>query len=372
MRKIDMKTIIFIASSIFYREDGYKTRIMMEIEKLKKNNNIILFLPHYPKTDVIFPDNIIVEKYATDYGHKFHYIRNNLSFRKSLKKLLDNNKDGIVIGESLIPSIKSIGIVKARKLRFVFDCHGTEPDEYRMKYPGIRGNIFFTILKLFENKVVKNSDLLITVTEYQFELWNCKRKNHVVLPMMPSKQFYINPGINRVLVRKKLDILEEEEVYVYSGQNQKWQMCEETIDIFKKISLKRNNARLIILTNKEEYFKKLCQDKNIKNVIILSVPYKEMPQYLDACDYGFCIRNSSIVNKVASPTKVLEYVARNVKPILSEYVGDFSEVLPKKGLASIWHDSIDYLKEQPFKGIDYVLELNNEVDENYRNAISQL
>ena len=97
-----------------------------------------------------------------------------------------------------------------------------------------------------------------------------------------------------------------------------------------------------------------------------------MPQYLDACDYGFCIRNSSIVNKVASPTKVLEYVARNVKPILSEYVGDFSEVLPKKGLASIWHDSIDYLKEQPFKGIDYVLELNNEVDENYRNAISQL
>ncbi len=47
---------------------------------------------------------------------------------------------------------------------------------------------------------------------------------------------------------------------------------------------------------------------NYKNVITKFVDYKEVPSYLSAADIAFIWRDKSIVNKVASPVKVSEYL----------------------------------------------------------------
>lgn len=98
---------------------------------------------------------------------------------------------------------------------------------------------------------------------------------------------------------------------------------------------------MVVYTQEVKSFEKLAMDLKIKNIKILSVNYDEMPRYLDACDYGFCLRQDNMVNRVASPTKVMEYLSRNVMPILTEYVGDFSVDLKKQNLAIVLEDLDD-------------------------------
>lgn len=372
VRSEKMTKVIFIVSSIYFKGDGYKTRVNIEIERLKEYYEVILFVPKYSCKDNLFPKSVTVIEYPTFYESKHHYLKNNVSFFKQLNCLLKNNSRSIVIGESLIPSIKAYTIAKTNNCKFVFDCHGTEPNEFRLNNPGAKGFVLFHLLAYFEKRVVKNSDLVVTVTQAQFDSFGIK-KNHVVFPMMPSEVFFSKKN-QRDSIRSKLGIKKDELVFVYSGQNQKWQMCEETLDFFKKFQKSFSNARLAIFTGCVEYFQSLVKQKDIENAIVVSVPYEQMPYYLDACDFGFCIRNSSVINRFASPTKVLEYVSRNVRPILSEYVGDFSSSLTREGLGYV------ISKEQNFnferinnnRGKKYVTELNIKMEKDYLNAIKNL
>ena len=80
-------------------------------------------------------------------------------------------------------------------------------------------------------------------------------------------------------------------------------------------------------------------------------------------DFGFCLRNDNIINLVASPTKVLEYVSRNVVPILTEHVGDFSRDLLQDKIAYVI--DINSFKEfnfvkKDFDGSLYVRKKNQE------------
>lgn len=366
-----MKKIIFVVSSIYYLGDGYKARIDTEIEKLNKRYKIILFLPEYRNMDVELPPNISVVKYHTNYKTKLRYLYNNISFKKMLKVILKDNDNCIVVGESLIPSIKAYRISKKNKCKFVFDCHGTEPSEFKLNNPGIKGRILFSILKFMENIVVNNSDLIVTVTQKQFDYFGVY-KNNVVFPMMPTNKF-LSDTSHRDDIRKKLNIQSDELVFVYSGQNQKWQMCEEICELFRLIQRNQKNARFLVLTGCVDYFSELVKRKEIENAIVISVPYDEMPDYLDACDFGFCIRNSSIINQFASPTKVLEYVSRNITPILSEYVGDFSKTLSEEEIAYVVRDDeIPIFEKKDKDGREYVNKLNEKMVFDYITAFESL
>jgi hypothetical protein len=46
--------------------------------------------------------------------------------------------------------------------------------------------------------------------------------------------------------------------------------------------------------------------------------------YLQACDYGLLIRETSVTNQVASPTKFAEYLQAGCKVVISPGIGDFS------------------------------------------------
>lgn len=366
-----MRTIIFVAASIYYKGDGYRTRIDMEIEKLKSIFHVILFVPEFSGVNISFPSEITVVKYKTFYEDKLKYFKNYVSFRKTLIQLLERKEETcLVCAESLIPAVKSCSIALKCKSTFIFDCHGTEPNEFQLNNPGIRGRFLYHLLSRLEKKVIDRSSLVITVSKKQFQLWGDISKNHVLLPMLPSNIFFDENNYRNV-IRIQLGIKFDEEVYVYSGQNQKWQMCEKTIEIYKTISVKRKNTRLIIYTRQIDFFENLVKKMGILNAIIMNVSYHDMPQYLDACDFGFCIRNESVINRVASPTKILEYLSRNVMPIITDTVGDFSEDLPSKSLAWIWNEcNIEKLyKPSDFDGRRYVVELNMDIDKAYKEKI---
>lgn len=366
-----MKKILFIAENYIYENDGYKSRIVMELDLLKNYFEMCIFVPDIKK-ELDLPIHVKVYKYIPQKNRLPHML--NLHYiRQKLNSLLDEIGDVIVYCEALPMAIMALQVCKARKLNLVYDCHGAAAAEVYLKRHNWVGYLYSKWLCLQEKKVIAFSALVITVSMKQAELFKCGNKN-VLLPMVPGKHFF-DKKVYRNEIRKKLNIQSNDLVFVYCGQNQKWQMSEETIQIYKKIEQKTINAKLLILTNAVDEFNEIINKYEIKNSIILQVPYSDVPKYLDACDFGFCLRNDSIINLVASPTKVLEYVSRNVMPILTEYVGDFSRDLLHDRIAYVIDinsfEDFNFVK-QDFDGILYVKKKNQECVEMYVNRLLSL
>ena len=68
----------------------------------------------------------------------------------------------------------------------------------------------------------------------------------------------------------------------------------------------------------------------IKNRIVMkSVPHKEMKYYLRMTNIGIVIRDNNIVNHVAAPTKIAEYLTSGVSILYSGDIGIISDLKSK-------------------------------------------
>ncbi len=111
---------------------------------------------------------------------------------------------------------------------------------------------------------------------------------------------------------------------IYSGNTQKWQNIELMCKIIKNNLSPTINY--IILTGEIEKMKNIFKSQGIlnDNIKILSVLPGELVEYYAKANYGFILRDDIVVNNVACPTKMVEYLYYGIIPIvLSEKIGDF-------------------------------------------------
>ncbi|MCK4651183.1 hypothetical protein KAT08_03360 [Candidatus Babeliales bacterium] len=128
-------------------------------------------------------------------------------------------------------------------------------------------------------------------------------------------------------IRKKLEIADEKFVYCYSGSTKPWQCLPQTMDYFKKEYKKNSNNFLLLLSNDKKEIVQILKTKNLpkKSYKFLSVDPKELQKYLCACDAGFLFRDKDIINWVSRPTKMLEYIASDLKIIHNHTVSWLSD-----------------------------------------------
>lgn len=351
------RNIIICAAKYVHDDGGYLSRIQSEIDKIYLEYNIYMFIPQGPASEKTFGKKAKVIQYNyIDKNDLFSYIKNVNSCKALFKRIIMEIEKPIIYCEALVGSMWILDIARKEHLQIVFDCHGTEADEILMRPHTIKRLVYASVLRHYERIAVESSDLIVTVSNKQYEKWNINR-NHVKYPMIPSPQFYELHNYRKE-TRKELNIPYDATVFVYSGGTAVWQMCDETIELYKRIEETIPNAFLLVLTGNQEIFSRIINKYPIKNYRLFTAKYDEVPKYLDAADYGFCIRANHIVNNVASPTKILEYLARNVKPIITDCIGDFSEELGTMDLACIMNYSLDNLTdihiEKDFDGYNYV------------------
>ena len=58
-------------------------------------------------------------------------------------------------------------------------------------------------------------------------------------------------------------------------------------------------------------------------------------------DYGLLIREKSVTNKVASPVKYAEYLASGLKVIISDELGDYTQLSREKNWGIIFNEFND-------------------------------
>lgn len=365
------REIVFVVEDAIFENDGYKSRVEMEMGLLGEAYKYYIIVPDDPR-DLAFKYPIEIIRYK-GFNNRYPFLFNKRHLSLKLREVLSGLKNPIVYCEALPSAVAVHDACNELNVKYVYDCHGTAPDEVYLYHQNVVGLVYSNWLRKEQLKIVKDASLVITVSNKQFYEF-ATNKPYVLLPMIPSEQFFDEKSYKEEY-RQKLNISKESKVFVYAGQNQKWQMSEETVRFYKKIEEQDDKAFLLILTGSVEAFQQICESSFINKYKVLKAPYSEMPKYLDVADYGFCLRADHIINNVASPTKILEYLSRNVKPILTEFIGDFSSDLKTHDLAcivSVDDKKFDTKELIGFNGRKYVNDLAVSTQREYRKAIDEL
>jgi glycosyltransferase involved in cell wall biosynthesis len=134
--------------------------------------------------------------------------------------------------------------------------------------------------------------------------------------------------------------LQDRFVVVYNGSLAAWQMTGETLQAFRMISGLRPNAHFLAVTTQPRSMEMAAEDAGIAPTqrTIVSVPYQEVANHVAAADLALLIRDDSIVNRVASPVKFAEYLASGVPVAITKHVGDYSDLVGKRGVGTVLPD----------------------------------
>ena len=210
-------------------------------------------------------------------------------------------------------SLKTLPVYFIKKV--ITDMHGIPPEEFKICYKNDKASRFYGFLESF---IIKKSYKIIAVTNAMKNHYYTKYKNIkaeiLVIPIFDNSE--TSPHAQH----------KEGELYniIYSGGVENWQNVDFMLEAISKI---KDKFKFVILTGCEKEFKELLKQYELEEYINpIKVPKSEVYNYYRDADFGFIPREDNIVNRVACPTKLIEYIMSGVIPlVLQPEIGDFNE-----------------------------------------------
>ncbi|WP_439880211.1 glycosyltransferase [Pontibacter sp. MBLB2868] len=143
----------------------------------------------------------------------------------------------------------------------------------------------------------------------------------------------------RIKVRQTLNF-QSATIGIYVGKFGDLYYKEEAFEIYKKCFELIPNFRLIILSPQPKAeILQLLQEQGVDTtkVHIASVPHHEVPAYLSAADFAFATYKPGPSKKYLSPIKIGEYWANGLPVLLTEGIGDDSEIIEREGGGALFN-----------------------------------
>jgi GT2 family glycosyltransferase/glycosyltransferase involved in cell wall biosynthesis len=200
-------------------------------------------------------------------------------------------------------------------MRRVFDVHGVVPEEFRF-----HADYYSAVLyEAAEELAVRKSTLVVVVTNAMRRYLEHKYRvdlggRVVVFPMFPN----IAPSL------ADRPAGDGKPVVVYAGGLHKWQQVPKMIEAIAKT---HRFATHKFYCPSPDQVQAMLPPELVGRVEVGVKTQAEMAEIYPRCHYGFILREDNIVNNVACPTKLVEYVAMGVVPIVdSPAIGDFREL----------------------------------------------
>lgn len=230
-----------------------------------------------------------------------------------------------VLATNIALTLRKWGFIK----KVCYDGRGAmtaEWNEYKV-VPSI--NISRDIVQLEADAVIK-SNYRIAVSNHLVIYWqntfNYNENNHVVIPCT------LNSGFRKLEIshekikaaRHHLKFADDECILVYAGSTSGWQSFYLITNFLKNLFQVSKKYQVVFLSESNNEIEKLINE--FPDLITQRwLPHKQVQKVLMACDYGVMIRENTITNRVASPTKFAEYLSSGLKILTSDSLGDYTE-----------------------------------------------
>lgn len=205
--------------------------------------------------------------------------------------------------------------------KYVLDLHGVVPEELEMQNQVIKSKIYNLMERMIHNRI----DICIAVTKklahHYTKKYPLSKTKYIIYSILPNNIENTPIDILELSKNKKLNV-------IYSGNTQPWQ----NIDLMLRKIKETNSDKIIytILTGELKKMNDLLLTYNLQhreNIKVFSVEPSELSSFYKECSYGFILRDDVIINNVACPTKLIEYLNYGIIPIvLSDNIGDFKEL----------------------------------------------
>lgn len=201
--------------------------------------------------------------------------------------------------------------------KIVTDLHGVVPEEQEVL--GSKENA--DLMQEIEERVFSKGKNFVVVTNSMKDHFI---KKYPKLTTSNELRWILLPIFNKSNSNKQIQRLPEgNKSVVYAGGSQPWQKPTEMVQAINKAKFKYHYA---ILTPDPTAFSSIKQP-NTLSLKIQEVDSNEVTKYYQKSDMGFVLRDDIVVNRVACPTKLIEYLANGVVPIVdSPRIGDFYDI----------------------------------------------
>lgn len=237
---------------------------------------------------------------------------------------------GMIIGATRAPDMWK------RKLPYLYWAQGIWPEESMMRH-GSR--LRFLAQSWLERQALKRAKFVFFVSDAMKQHYEKKYR------LSFEGRCYIMPCANEALHPQSFATPGKytDNVFCYAGGLAAWQCFEETVELYAKIEQQVDNARLLLLVKERDTALETLKRYGVQNYEINFVPREELAQVLKGVKFGFVLRNESPVNRVATPTKVLTYLANGLIPIYSDCLQSVGELLDGSQYCVAYHNdgSID-------------------------------
>lgn len=251
--------------------------------------------------------------------------------------------------------------------RVVFDNHGILPEETMMH----SGNPdWIRKLETAEKEALIASDMNILVSgamqRYLQNKYNLTFNTGFTLPCCVHTHHFAMTREEREKVRMEKGFTGKF-VLLYLGTMSIWQWPEALFTLFARIVRDIPSAFLYLLI--PGYDHSIAKEYLEKNSIpadaylLEEVPHQEAGKRIGAADTGILLRESHPVNFVSSPTKFGEYLAAGVPVILTEGIGDYSDMADRQKVGIRLQMKKATLRDDEYRRLkSFILDVNENRD----------
>lgn len=222
-----------------------------------------------------------------------------------------------------LPAIIGLVLKKIYNIKFIFDFRGFWIDE-RVDNGSINKNLFlgkvlFNILKKIEKILLNKSDAFIFLTAFAANEVKKEIKKKIFFQIIPCATDY------NIFKKKKLknNYLPRKNKYLcYLGSLGGVYLLEEMLNFYYYLNKFDNRYKFLFITNNIKIIKENNIYRNDKflrrNLIIKNLSRKQIPKYLQSCQYAISFIRPTWARKSSFPTKISEYLSMNL-PIIYNY-----------------------------------------------------
>lgn len=320
-----MSQIVFIAKypTGWLKQDGASIRFLAIDNLYQDFNRIYIESFNFPIFTFLY---YLCRNFKRKY-YKLPVINNKkiCSYRflskSKTKKIFDDAQ--VIYIENFTNLVKlDLGIIKKYGHKMILDFHGCVIEEMEAMNKPL---FLLNNMKLYEKVALENIKTFVSVTNnmsiyFKNKYPLSKEAKYIELPI------YKDCKVNTNLIEKNSDIF----TVIYSGKNQVWQNCEMMIKTIKEV-LNLGSCKHIkfkIFSPDIDELSNLLQKHDILNIVsIESLSADELENEYTKAHFGFVLRDDNTINRVACPTKLIEYMQYGIIPIvLQPEIGDFNKL----------------------------------------------
>jgi hypothetical protein len=196
-------------------------------------------------------------------------------------------------------------MVRRPKTVVIWDVHGAVPEELEYANKLSQSQHYARIEKNLSHKASAVLCVTPVMMRHVIEKYRVLPKTCIILPVVPKIAKFAAHNRRR-------------SCFVYAGGNQDWQGISDMLHAIAQTPVEGHFY--FFVPNPSDFERQ-------RQISALAAPRKDMTvgtgsptdvrRKLSSMGFGFCLRADHLLNRVAFPTKLAEYVAAGVVPILS-------------------------------------------------------